>query len=181
MRSSRVYNLASFQQLAISIEHPSCVKLMSILVTGGAGYIGSHMVFELLDAGEQVIVLDNLSTGFRQAVPEGVPLIVGDTGDQPLVTRLIHEYAVKAIVHFAASLIIPDSVRDPLAYYKNNTVNSRALIDCAVIGGRRAYGQDCRVQFDARPERIPCDASLCWGARQIGCQAAVPSLRTTPD
>ena len=102
---------------------------MTVLVTGGAGYIGSHMVLELLDAGERVVVLDNFSTGFQRAVPEGVPLIVGDTGDQALVSRLIREYEVQAIIHFAASLIITDSVRDPLAYYRNNTVNSRALIE----------------------------------------------------
>src|SRR5215470_16280181 len=100
---------------------------LSVLVTGGAGYIGSHMVLELLDVGEQVVVLDNLSTGFRQEIPEGVPLIVGDIGDQGLVSRLIREYGVQAIIHFAASVIVPESVRDPLAYYRNNTVNSRAL------------------------------------------------------
>jgi UDP-glucose 4-epimerase len=97
---------------------------MTVLVTGGAGYIGSHMVFELLDAGEQVVVLDNLATGFQWAVPAGVPLIVGDTGDQSLLSRLIREKDIQAIIHFAASLIVPESVRDPLAYYRNNTVNT---------------------------------------------------------
>jgi UDP-glucose 4-epimerase len=110
---------------------------MTVLVTGGAGYIGSHMVLELADAGERVVVLDNLSTGFPWAVAEGVPLIVGDTGDQPLVTRLIRQHGIDAIIHFAASIVVPDSVRDPLGYYRNNTVNSRALIECAVTNGVR--------------------------------------------
>jgi len=112
---------------------------MTVLVTGGAGYIGSHMVLELADAGERVVVLDNLSTGFPWAVAKGVPLIVGDTGDQALVTRLIHQHGIDAIIHFAASIVVPDSVRDPLGYYRNNTVNSRALIECAVNNGVRHF------------------------------------------
>jgi UDP-glucose 4-epimerase len=89
---------------------------MTVLVTGGAGYIGSHMVRELVEAGERVVVLDNLSTGFPWAVAAGVPLIVGETGDQALVDRIIREYGVEAIIHFAASIVVPDSVRDPLTY-----------------------------------------------------------------
>ena len=108
---------------------------MTILVTGGAGYIGSQMVHDLVDAGERVVVLDNLSTGFAWAVPEGVPLIVGETGDQTLVARLLREHDIKAIIHFAASIVVPDSVRDPLGYYRNNTANSRTLIECAVKAG----------------------------------------------
>jgi len=110
---------------------------MTVLVTGGAGYIGSHMVCELVDAGERVVVLDNLSTGFAWLVPQGVPLVVGDSGDQELVARLIRQNRVEAIIHFAASIVVPDSVRDPLAYYRNNTVNSRALFECAVKNGVR--------------------------------------------
>jgi UDP-glucose 4-epimerase len=97
------------------------------------------MVHELVDAGERVVVLDNLSTKHRWAVAEGVPFFVGDTGDQPLVTRLIHEHGIDAIIHFAASIVVPDSVRDPLGYYRNNTVNSRALIECAVNSGVRHF------------------------------------------
>jgi len=108
---------------------------MTVLVTGGAGYIGSHMVLELVEAGERTVVLDNLSTGFAWAIPKDVPLIVGDAGDQVLVARLIREYGIDAIIHFAASVVVPDSMRDPLAYYRNNTVNSRALIECAVYNG----------------------------------------------
>ncbi len=110
---------------------------MTVLVTGGAGYIGSHMVRELVDAGERVVVLDNLSTGFAWLVPQGVPLVVGDSGDQDLVAGLIRQHPVEAIIHFAASIVVPDSVRDPLAYYRNNTVNSRALFECAVKNGVR--------------------------------------------
>jgi UDP-glucose 4-epimerase len=108
---------------------------MAILITGGAGYIGTHMVLELNDAGEDIVVLDNLSTGHRWALPEHVPLIVGDTGDQSLVNRVVRDYRVESIIHFAAAVVVPDSVRDPLTYYHNNTANSRALIECAVKGG----------------------------------------------
>lgn len=108
---------------------------MTVLVTGGAGYIGSHMVWELVDAGESVIVLDNLSTGFRWAVADRASLVVGDTGDQSLVSRLIRQHRIEAIIHFAASVVVPDSVRDPLGYYLNNTANTRALIECAITNG----------------------------------------------
>ncbi len=112
---------------------------MTVLITGGAGYIGSHMVLELVDAGERVVVLDNLSTGFRWAVPEQASLVVGDTGDQSLVARLIRQHRIEAIIHFAASVVVPDSVRDPLGYYLNNTANSRALIECAIINGVKHF------------------------------------------
>jgi UDP-glucose 4-epimerase len=104
---------------------------MSILVTGGCGYIGSHMVHALADAGERVVVLDNLSTGTRSAIPDSVPLVVGSVGDQALVDRLAREHAVSAVIHFAGSIVVPESVRDPLGYYRNNTANSRTLLECA--------------------------------------------------
>jgi UDP-glucose 4-epimerase len=108
---------------------------MTVLVTGGAGYIGSHMVLELLERGEQVIVLDNLSTGYDWLVPEGVRLFVGETGNQALVTSILRAHDVRSIIHFAASIVVPDSVADPLGYYLNNTVNTRALIESAVTCG----------------------------------------------
>lgn len=108
---------------------------MSVLVTGGAGYIGSHMVHALVDAGETVVVLDNLSTGFWWALPGAATLVVGDMGDEALVGRVLREHGVEAIVHFAAKIVVPDSVADPLGYYLNNTVKSRALIAAAVAGG----------------------------------------------
>ncbi len=105
---------------------------MSVLVTGGAGYIGSHMVWELLDAGEHVVVLDRLSTGFRWAVPPEANLTVGDAGDEALVASLIREHGVDAIIHFAGSIVVPESVADPLGYYGNNTCKTRTLIETAV-------------------------------------------------
>lgn len=112
---------------------------MSILVTGGAGYIGSHMVFELIDAGEQVVVLDNLTTGFRWAVPPEVTLVIGDCGDQDLVRAVTRRHGVTAIIHFAGSIVVPESVADPLGYYNNNTVKSRALMEVAVAMGVKQF------------------------------------------
>ena len=128
---------------------------MTILVTGGAGYIGSHMVYQLVDAGEPVVVLDNLSTGFDWAVAKNVPLIVGETGDQNLVATIIKEHRVEAIIHFAASVVVPDSVADPLGYYKNNTVNSRALFECAVKGGVKHFIFSSTAAVYGNPERMP--------------------------
>jgi UDP-glucose 4-epimerase len=105
---------------------------MGVLVTGGAGYIGSHMVLELLDAGEDVLVLDNLSTGFRWAVPDQAEFVEGDVGDQNLVRRLLSGSRIDAIIHFAGSIVVPESVADPLGYYLNNTCKSRSLIAAAV-------------------------------------------------
>lgn len=112
---------------------------MSVLVTGGAGYIGSHMVLELLDAGEQVVVIDNLSTGFRWAVDSRATLVVADIADAELVKETIRSHGVTAIIHFAGSVVVPDSVADPLGYYLNNTVKSRGLIAAAVETGVRHF------------------------------------------
>ena len=128
---------------------------MTVLVTGGAGYIGSHMVYALVGAGERVVVLDNLSTGFDWAIAEGVPLIQGETGDQALVDRVIAEHKVGAIIHFAASIVVPDSVANPLGYYKNNTVNSRALIECAVKGGVKHFIFSSTAAVYGNPDRAP--------------------------
>jgi UDP-glucose 4-epimerase len=106
-----------------------------VLVTGGAGYIGSHAVLALLDAGWPVAVLDDLSTGFDWAVPEDAAFIEGDVADQALVAGLIAEHGIGAIMHFAGSVVVPESVERPLAYYENNTAKSRALIESAVVGG----------------------------------------------
>ena len=108
---------------------------MTILVTGGAGYIGSHMALELLDAGEKVIVVDNLSTGFRWAVPDKALLIVGDVGDEDFMTETLAGHDVEAVIHFAAKIVVPESVADPLGYYLNNTSRARTLIECAVDTG----------------------------------------------
>src|SRR5258708_6829342 len=128
---------------------------MTILVTGGAGYIGSHMVHALVDAGESIVVLDNLSTGFDWAVPKAVPLVVGETGDQTLVAALIAAHNVDAIIHFAASIVVPDSVADPLGYYRNNTVNSRALIETAIKTGVRNFIFSSTAAVYGNPLRVP--------------------------
>jgi UDP-glucose 4-epimerase len=128
---------------------------MSILVTGGAGYIGSHMAHELADVGERVVALDNLSTGFDWAVAKGVPLVIGDTGDQNLVGQIIREYKVDSIIHFAGSVVVPDSVRDPLSYYKNNTVNSRALIETAIRHSVRHFIFSSTAAVYGNPAQIP--------------------------
>ncbi len=101
---------------------------MTVLVTGGAGYIGSHMVHALVEAGESVVVIDNLSTGFSAFLPEGVPLFIGDAGDENLVEGVIAAHEVESIIHFAGSVVVPESMRDPLGYYRNNTMTTRSLL-----------------------------------------------------
>lgn len=112
---------------------------MTVLVTGGAGYIGSHMVWELLDHGEDVVVLDNLVTGFEWAVPEQAKLVVGDISDQQLVEDLIRQDKVDSIIHFAGSVVVPESMENPLKYYENNTAKSRSLIASAVKTGVKKF------------------------------------------
>jgi UDP-glucose 4-epimerase len=106
-----------------------------VLVTGGAGYIGSHAVLALKDAGWPVVVIDNLTTGFRWAVPDDVPFAQGDVGDMAFVSTLLATHDIGAILHFAGSIIVPESVENPLKYYRNNTANTRALIEAAVTAG----------------------------------------------
>ena len=106
-----------------------------VLVTGGAGYIGSHAVLSLKDAGWPVAVIDNLTTGFRFAVPDDVPLYEGDIADADLLARIFAEQGTRAVMHFAGSIIVPESVENPLKYYHNNTAKSRALIEAVVAAG----------------------------------------------
>ncbi|HKU90246.1 MAG TPA: UDP-glucose 4-epimerase GalE [Steroidobacteraceae bacterium] len=110
----------------------------SVLVTGGAGYIGSHTLLQLTSRGEKVVVLDDLSTGFRQAVRD-VPLVVGNVGDRPLVDRLLAEHRVDTIIHFAAHTIVPESVSNPLKYYGNNTCATRSLLEAATQAGVKNF------------------------------------------
>src|SRR5690242_6621520 len=112
---------------------------MTILVTGGAGYIGCQTVIGLLDRQEVTVVLDDLSTGKSSAVPSGVPLIVGDVGDVKLVTDLIRQHGIDVILHFAAKIIVPESILNPLDYYLNNTAKVRTLLEAAVRGGVRHF------------------------------------------
>ncbi len=110
-----------------------------VLVTGGCGYIGSHAVLALRDAGWPVVVIDNLTTGFRWALPADVPLEEGDVGDSARVSEVLTKHDIGAIMHFAGSIIVPESVENPLKYYRNNTANSRTLIECAVEGGVKHF------------------------------------------
>ncbi len=128
---------------------------MTVLVTGGAGYIGSHMVHELVDTGEEVVVLDNLSTGFDWLLSREAPLVVGDTGERGRVTEIIRDYGIEEIIHFAASVMVPDSVRDPVGYYRNNTMNTCALLECAVKNSVRNFIFSSTAAVYGNPAKVP--------------------------
>jgi len=128
---------------------------MTVLVTGGAGYIGSHMVLALVEAGERVVVVDNLTTGFSSFLPEGVPLFIGDAGDENLVEGVISAHNVDAIIHFAGSVVVPDSMRDPLAYYRNNTMTTRSLLNVAVRCGVKRFIFSSTAAVYGNPEQMP--------------------------
>jgi len=128
---------------------------MTVLVTGGAGYIGSHMVLALVEAGESVVVVDNLTTGFSSFLPEGVPLFIGDAGDENLVEGVISAHNVDAIIHFAGSVVVPDSMRDPLAYYRNNTMTTRSLLNVAVRCGVKRFIFSSTAAVYGNPEQMP--------------------------
>jgi UDP-glucose 4-epimerase len=127
----------------------------SILVTGGAGYIGSHAVLALGEAGHRPVVVDNLTTGFRWAVADDVPFYEGDIADTSLVTQIIREQSIKAIMHFAGSIIVPESVENPLKYYRNNTANSRSLIESAITGGVKHFIFSSTAATYGIPEHSP--------------------------
>lgn len=127
----------------------------SILVTGGAGYIGSHAVLALRDAGWPVVVIDNLVTGFAWAVPDDVPLLVANIADRGAVSRAIADHNITAIMHFAGSVVVPESVVDPLKYYRNNTVATQALLESAVAGGVRHFIFSSTAATYGIPEKIP--------------------------
>lgn len=110
-------------------------KPFNILVTGGAGYIGSHAVLALKDAGWSPVVIDNLVTGFRWAIPDDVPFIEGNVADEALIVESIRSHNIGAVLHFAGSVVVPESVDNPLKYYRNNTAASRSLIDSAISAG----------------------------------------------
>lgn len=127
----------------------------TILVTGGAGYIGSHAVLALRDRGWPVVVIDNLSTGFRWALPDDVPLVEGDIGDNALVSAVLNDHKVGAIMHFAGSIIVPESVENPLKYYANNTVNSQALMSAAVDAGVAHFIFSSTAATYGVPDQVP--------------------------
>ena len=128
---------------------------MTVLVTGGAGYIGSHMVLALAEAGESVVVIDNLSTGFSTSLPEGVPLFIGDAADENLVEGVIAAHGVESIIHFAGSVVVPDSMRDPLAYYRNNTMTTRSLLNTAVKCGINRFIFSSTAAVYGNPDQMP--------------------------
>jgi len=128
---------------------------MTVLVTGGAGYIGSHMVHALADAGESVVVIDNLSTGFSAFVPEGVPLFIGDAADENLVEGVLAAHDIESIIHLAGSVVVPDSMRDPLAYYRNNTMTTRSLLNVAVKCGISRFIFSSTAAVYGNPDQVP--------------------------
>lgn len=135
---------------------------MTVLVTGGAGYIGSHLVWELVDAGEHVVVLDRLSTGFEWAVAPEAKLVVGDIGDSALVADIIDGFSVDSIIHFAGSIVVPESVADPLGYYDNNTAKTRTLLETAVRAGvpNFIFSSTAAVYGETGMEPVQEDAPL---------------------
>lgn len=130
---------------------------MSVLVTGGAGYIGSHMVLALLDDGQEVVVIDDLSTGFRDALPEAVSFVEGDVGDGGLVSRVCRDHGVSAIIHMAASVSVPESVQKPIDYYLNNTANFARLLQAAASSGVMSVIFSSTAAVYGVPERLPID------------------------
>ena len=139
---------------------------MAALVTGGAGYIGSHMALALLERGEDVVILDNLSTGVRDLIPDEARFIRGDVGDGALVRQIILEHHIDCVLHFAGSTVVPDSVADPLRYYDNNTANSRSLIEACVKSGVKhfifsstaaVYGATEAAMIDENAPKVPAN------------------------
>jgi len=128
---------------------------MTVLVTGGAGYIGSHIVLALAEAGENVVVIDDLSTGFSAHLPEGVPLFIGDAGDEDLVEGVITQHRVESIIHCAGSVVVPDSMRDPLGYYRNNTMTTRNLLKAAVKNGISSFIFSSTAAVYGSPDQVP--------------------------
>ncbi|MDI3565125.1 UDP-glucose 4-epimerase GalE [Bradyrhizobium sp. Arg816] len=128
---------------------------MTVLVTGGAGYIGSHTVLALAEAGEDVVVIDDLSTGFSAYLPEGVPLFIGDAGDENLVEGVIAQHNIESIIHFAGSVVVPESMRDPLGYYRNNFMTARNLLNVAVKRGISRFIFSSTAAVYGNPDLVP--------------------------
>jgi UDP-glucose 4-epimerase len=128
-----------------------------VLVTGGAGYIGSHAVLALHDAGWPVVVADNLSNGRRESVPESVPLIEADVGDSEAMARIFNEHGIRAIMHFAGSIVVPESVSDPHFYYRNNTIASHALVGAALDAGVAHILFSSTAATYGAPDTVPID------------------------
>lgn len=132
---------------------------MTVLITGGAGYIGSHAVLAFLDAGETPVVIDNLSTGFDWLVPEGVPFHDNDISDRHAVEAILRQHDIETIVHFAGSIILPESIENPLKYYRNNTVNSLGLMEAAVACGVKHFVFSSTAAVYGLPDSVPVPES----------------------
>ena len=135
-------------------------KKRKILVTGGAGYIGSHMVLALLDAGHEAVILDNFSTGHEQLVPAGVTVVRGDVGDRQVTDALFAAHDFDAVAHFAASIVVPESVADPLKYYINNTLNTAHLIAACVKAGVKRFIFSSTAMVYGNQDQKPMDESV---------------------
>jgi UDP-glucose 4-epimerase len=139
---------------------PEAGSKMPVLVTGGAGYIGSHATLALRDAGWPVVVLDDLSTGFEWAVPDGAAFVRGDVGDGALLADTLRAHGIGAVMHFAGSVVVPESVSDPLKYYGNNTAKSRTLIEAVVRAGVRHFIFSSTAAVYGAPERPLVDEDM---------------------
>src|SRR6201994_1895831 len=128
---------------------------MTVLVTGGAGYIGSHTVLALAEAGEDVVVVDDLSTGFSAYLPEGVPLFIGDAGDENLLEGVIAQHNIESIIHFAGSVVVQRAMRDPLGYYRNNFMTARNLLNVAVKRGINRFIFSSTAAVYGNPDQVP--------------------------
>ncbi|WP_290653025.1 UDP-glucose 4-epimerase GalE [Aquisalimonas sp.] len=158
----------------------------TVLVTGGAGYIGSHVARQLVQRHERVLVLDNLSTGFREAT-EGSELVIGDTGDAELIKRLLRDHAVDTVMHFAAHTVVPESVADPLKYYRNNTNNSRILLEACVAEGVRrvVFSSTAAVYGEADGDTASEDSPLApinpYGRSKLATEWMLEDLATAGE
>lgn len=132
---------------------------MSVLVTGAAGYIGAHMLLALQAAGEEILALDDLSVGERWLVPDGIPFIKADVGDQKTITRIFDEYGVRDVIHFAGSTLVPESMAHPLVYYRNNTLKTLALLEACVGCGLERFIFSSTAAVYGRPDRVPISES----------------------
>lgn len=128
---------------------------MAVLVTGGAGYIGAHMLLALLDAGEEAVALDNLSTGARWLAPDGASFVEGDIGDGDVLKRIFDEHDITDVIHFAGSILVPESIRHPLSYYDNNTAKTLRLLRACVAHGAPRFIFSSTASVYGTPDRVP--------------------------
>lgn len=148
-----------------------------VLVTGGAGYIGSHAVLALRDAGHRVTVIDDLSTGFRWAVPDEVDFYQGNVADATLIDQITAECSIDAVMHFAGSIIVPESVTDPLKYYRNNTAATRELLESVVRNGVGHFIFSSTAAVYGAPESVPVDeATPCRPINPYGASKLMTEL-----